>query len=165
MEQGNNYSAFIAYSREDSKWAQWLQRKLESYRVPASIRNRFHDIPDRLNPVFTDVSELSAGLLAEQIHHALERSQYLIVICSQSAAHSKWVDAEIEAFVRLGRTEHIIPFIVSGLPHSNNINEECFPVSLKNITPELLGKEEFNLFRIFKFYLKYFIYNLILLNL
>lgn len=139
MEQGNNYSAFIAYSREDSKWAQWLQRKLESYRVPASIRNRFHDIPDRLNPVFTDVSELSAGLLAEQIHHALERSQYLIVICSQSAAHSKWVDAEIEAFVRLGRTEHIIPFIVSGLPHSNNINEECFPVSLKNITPELLG--------------------------
>lgn len=139
MEKDNKYSAFIAYSREDSKWAQWLQKKLESYRVPDGVGKRYPNNLDRLNSVFTDVSELSAGLLAEQIHNALERSQFLIVICSPSAAHSKWVNAEIEAFVRLGRTKHIIPFIVRGAPYSNNTNEECFPASLKSITPELLG--------------------------
>ena len=138
MESKYKYCAFIAYSREDSKWAQWLQKKIESYRVPASIQKNFENIPDRLNPVFTDVSELSAGLLSEQIHNALERSQFLIVICSPSSARSKWVNWEIEAFVRLGRSERIIPFIVSGTPYSNS-DQECFQASLKNITPELLG--------------------------
>ena len=139
MESKYTYSAFIAYSREDSKWALWLQRKLEFFRIPSSIRKSYQNIPDRLKSVFADVSELSAGLLSEQIHSVLERSQFLIVICSPNSARSKWVSWEIEAFVRLGRFKRIIPFIVSGVPYSNNCVHECFPDSLKRITPELLG--------------------------
>ena len=29
----DNY-AFISYKREDEKWAEWLQRKLEGYKLP-----------------------------------------------------------------------------------------------------------------------------------
>jgi hypothetical protein len=31
------YFAFISYTRADLKWAVWLQKKLESYKVPAAI--------------------------------------------------------------------------------------------------------------------------------
>ena len=139
MEQNYKYSAFIAYSRADAKWAQWLQQKLERFRIPDKIQVPSMNSQKRLNPVFTDVSELSAGLLANEIYNALEKSQYLISICSPNSATSLWVDNEVEAFIKLGRTNRIIPFIVAGKPFSNNPEEECFPQSLKHLSPELLG--------------------------
>ena len=57
------YWAFISYSQHDAKWAQWLHRRLETYRVPdrwlgARIGNR--TIPRRLIPIFRDRDELSS---------------------------------------------------------------------------------------------------------
>lgn len=34
MELNFAYIAFISYKREDKKWAQWLHRKLEHYKLP-----------------------------------------------------------------------------------------------------------------------------------
>ena len=39
--QYTNY-AFISYKREDEKWAKWLQRKLESYKLPVVIREEIN---------------------------------------------------------------------------------------------------------------------------
>ena len=31
------YKAFISYSHADEKWARWLQRSLENYKVPSEF--------------------------------------------------------------------------------------------------------------------------------
>lgn len=134
------YFAFISYKREDVKWATWLQRKLENYRLPSSMNGRT-DLPRHIRPVFRDVSELSSGVLAEEIRSALRHSRYLIVICSPNAAQSEWVDREIESFMESGRADRIIPLIVEGTPHADNPAEECYPMALRQLPyeKELLG--------------------------
>lgn len=121
------YYAFISYKSEDVEWAIWLQHELEHYHLPASYNGRT-DIRKELRPVFRDVDELAAGNLTEQIRHALENSQNLIVVCSPKAAASTWVNQEVETFIAFGRTEHIYPFIVEG-----NSPGEFFPVALRNL--------------------------------
>ena len=100
------YWAFISYSHRDAKWARWLHKKLETYRIPgewlgAPIGDR--PIPRRLFPIFRDRDELaSAGNLSDRIREALEASHALIVICSPSAATSPWVNEEVRTFKALG---------------------------------------------------------------
>ena len=36
--------AFISYKREDEKWAKWLQKKLELYKLPTEIRKQNPDL-------------------------------------------------------------------------------------------------------------------------
>ena len=60
---GFRYSAFISYSREDERWAKWLQSALESYRIPRRLigtKTAFGTLARRLPPVFRDRSDLSA---------------------------------------------------------------------------------------------------------
>lgn len=138
--QYKNY-AFISYKREDEKWAKWLQRKLENYKLPSVIRKESLNMPKYIRPVFRDKTDLTGGVLAAQLHNELQRSKYLIVICSPNSAQSTWVNKEAAAFIEEGRTEHIIPFIVGGIPHAEDPKEECFPEVLRNIPQEqeLLG--------------------------
>ena len=140
VRQYKNY-AFISYKREDEKWAKWLQRKLESYKLPSVIRKESFNIPKYIRPVFRDKTDLSGGVLTEQLHNELERSKFLIVICSPNSAQSVWVNKEAATFIEEGRTEYIIPFIVAGTPHADNVEDECFPDALRNIPSEqeLLG--------------------------
>ena len=101
------YFAFISYTRKDEKWAKWLQYKLEHYNFPVKI-GKDPSIPKKIRPIFKDTSELSGGVLSEELNKALIDSRYLIVICSPQAAKSTWVDKEIETFVDLGRSKRII---------------------------------------------------------
>lgn len=57
------YLAFISYKREDEKWAKWLQRKLEHYKLPTSIRKADPSLPERVRPVFKDTTDLAGGVL------------------------------------------------------------------------------------------------------
>lgn len=141
MERQYKNYAFISYKREDEKWAKWLQRKLENYKLPSVIRKESLNMPKYIRPIFRDKTDLSGGILTEQLHNELERSKYLIVICSPSSAQSTWVNKEAQTFIDEGRTEYIIPFIVEGVPHAENSQDECFPEVLRNIPSEqeLLG--------------------------
>lgn len=141
MEKSGEYFAFISYKREDENWAKWLQYKLEHYRIPIKVRKENPQLPQAIRPVFKDNSELAAGVLEEEIHEALVNSKYLIVICSPRAAQSKWVGKEVQAFIDMGRSEKIIPFIIGGTPYSIVPEEECFPMALLNLPKEqeLLG--------------------------
>lgn len=140
MEQMKKYFAFISYKREDEEWAKWLQHKLEHYKLPSNLNGR-SDLPKEIRPIFRDKSDLAGGVLAEEINDALENSQYLIVICSPHAAHSEWVSKEVKAFIDMGRSDKIIPFIIGGTAHAQNPEEECFPVTLREMPAdqELLG--------------------------
>lgn len=140
MEQMKKYFAFISYKRDDEQWAKWLQHKLEHYKLPSNLNGRT-DLPREIRPIFRDKSDLAGGVLAEEINNALENSKYLIVICSPRAAQSEWVSKEVRTFIELGRTDKIIPFIIGGTAHSENPEDECFPLALQELPAEqeLLG--------------------------
>jgi eukaryotic-like serine/threonine-protein kinase len=75
-------------------------------------------VPERVAPIFRDREELaSATDLGTVINEALRLSACQIVICSPSAARSKWVNEEILALKRLGREDRIFCLIVAGEPH------------------------------------------------
>ena len=134
------YFAFISYKREDQKWAQWLQEKLEHYKLPTNLNGKT-DLPKEIRPVFRDKSELAAGVLAHEIHRALEQSKYLILICSRNAARSEWVNKEVQTFIDMGRTDLIIPFIIEDTTNPAITVEDCFPRAIKDLPSdkELLG--------------------------
>ena len=142
MDTPKSYYAFISYKREDEQWAEWLQHKLEHYRLPANLNGRT-DLPREIRPVFKDTSELIPGNLPRQIREALEMSRYLIVICSPRSAASEWVNREVEAFIGMGRNEQIIPFIIEGKPFADDAGDECFPLALRALPSEqeLLGAD------------------------
>ena len=129
-----SYRAFISYSHEDEHWARWLQRALESYRVPKSLvgkQGSFGHIPARLTPVFRDRVDLSPGAdLTKSLSHELAASETLVVICSPAAARSRWVNEEIMAFKALGRADRIYALIVDGDPQAMDRAERCFPEAL-----------------------------------
>jgi len=92
-------------------------------------------VPKRLVPVFRDREELaSATDLGTVINEALRLSGCQIVICSPSAARSRWVNEEILAFKRLGREDRIFCLIVDGEPNASDDparTDECFPPALR----------------------------------
>ena len=133
MGKQKEYYAFISYKREDEKWAKWLQNKLEHYRFPTNLNGRT-DLPKHIRPTFRDVTDLTPGLLSEEIDKALRSSEWLIVICSPRSAKSPWVCKEAQTFIDLGRADHIIPFVIEGTPFSKDSASECYPEALLNLT-------------------------------
>lgn len=127
------YSAFISYSHADEEIAGWLHRRLESYRIPASLAPRGRR---KLGKLFRDRVELSAAHdLGGEIRKALDASDALILLCSPRAARSQYVAEEIRHFKHLGRSKKIFAVIVSGEPHAagkpgRSAEEECFPAAL-----------------------------------
>lgn len=130
------YFAFISYKSQDKKWAKWLQRKLESYSLPTALRKEKPTLPDKIRPVFRDVTDLSGGKLEKEIEKNLNKSKYLIVICSPRSAQSPWVSKEVQHFINQGREGCIIPFIIGGTPYAANPENECFPEGLRQLTGE-----------------------------
>jgi len=133
------YVAFISYTHKDSKWAGRLQRKLEGYRLPSYLRKDKRLLPKQLRPVFRDQTDLGVTHLEKGLREELRDSRHLIVICSPGAAKSEWVNREVQAFIEMGREESIIPFIVQGEPHSKDVERECYPPALRQISGQILG--------------------------
>ena len=136
MRNYQEYFAFISYQRQDEEWADWLQHQLEHYHLPANVIAEHPELPTDIRPLFRDKTELSSGILAQEIRLALENSGFLIVICSPNSAKSEWVDKEVKTFIELERTEKIIPFIIDGQPYDKE--NECYTPTLQN----LRGKEK-----------------------
>jgi tetratricopeptide (TPR) repeat protein len=126
----NHYKAFISYNHADVRWAQWIHRALERYRVPARLVAQHRLAGNRLHPVFRDRDELSSSSsLSAAIQAALQASENLIVVCSPAAAGSRWVNEEIKVFQALGRGERIFCLIVDGDAGA------CFPPALADDEP------------------------------
>lgn len=128
------YRAFLSYSHQDARWAEWLHLKLESYQVPKRLRDTpgaYGAVPERLFPIFRDREELSSsGSLGARLENALARSEALLVVCSPDAARSRWVNAEVRKFIDSGRSERIYCLIVDGEPNTGD-ERECFPPALR----------------------------------
>ena len=139
MEQFK-YFAFISYNAKDTAWGKKLQKKLEHYKMPATLCSEHGWERKPINPVFFAPTDIQPGGLTEELQERLKASKNLIVICSPNSAQSKWVGEEIKFFHSLGRTKNIHFFIVDGTPHSGDPATECFnPVVEKLGLPEILG--------------------------
>ena len=130
MTESRRYRAFISYSHADEAHASWLQRALERYRTPKTLRRSRPDLPARLYPIFRDSAELATSTdLSESIQRAMDDSEALIVICSPAARASHWVNEEIRRFRASGRGARIFCLIVAGSPEPDSA--DCaFPMAL-----------------------------------
>lgn len=134
------YYAFISYSSKDTKWGKKLQRKLEHYRMPASLCSERGWKRKPIKPVFFAPTDIQPGPLSNELKERLKASKNLIVICSPNSAQSEWVGKEIDYFHKLGRDESIHFFIVNGIPNSGSPATECFNPVVKELgLPEILG--------------------------
>jgi len=128
----HKYKAFLSYSHRDKAWADWLHRSLETYKFPKNISEAKSDT---LKPIFRDREELSVSSdLSSRVKEALLHSESLIVICSENAVQSNWVNREIKLFQSLKPVAEIFPVIVSGEPYAERQGveaaKECFPPAL-----------------------------------
>lgn len=142
MEQQKQfkYFAFISYNSKDMEWGKKVQKKLEGYRMPATLCHEHGWERKPIKPVFFAPTDIQPGGLTAELQERLKSSRNLIVICSPNSAKSEWVGKEIEYFHSLGRTSDIHFFIVDGVPHSGNEDTECFnPIVEKLGIPEILG--------------------------
>lgn len=134
------YFAFISYNSKDTEWGKKVQRKLEHYRMPATLCSERGWERNPIKPVFFAPTDIQPGPLSDELKERLKASSNLIVICSPNSAQSDWVGREIEFFHSLGRTKNIHFFIVDGVPHSGDPATECFnPIVEKLGLPEILG--------------------------
>jgi MTH538 TIR-like domain (DUF1863) len=142
-DSGTRYRAFISYSRVDRKVATTLQQRLERYVLPKALRLAQPGLNyDRrpLKPIFRDEDELVPGQdLSARIRHGLRSSEFLIVVCSPSAAISEWVEEEVREFIGLGKRDSILGVIVSGEPGAATRGQvaclECMPPSMREPEP------------------------------
>lgn len=133
------YFAFISYSRRDSRAARWLQSKLEWYRFPSELVEPENRPPHRthLRPIVRDKSDLDVDSkdFWEHIQGKLDRSRFLIVLCSPNSAKSVYVKREIRHFrQRPGRTgaiDHIVPVIFDGSVGTGDDTECLSPALLE----------------------------------
>lgn len=133
------YRAFLSYSHADARWADWLHKALETYRLPPALVGKdvgHGAIPARLAPVFRDRHELAAASdLSAEITEALDEARSLVVLCSPAAAQSRWVDLEVATFKRRHPDRPVLAAIVAGAPGAcdkpGEESEECFPPALR----------------------------------
>jgi len=133
------YYAFLSYSHKDKELAEWLHRELEKFRVPRALAGKLTAngvVPRRLTPIFRDQHDLAAtGDLGGEIKATLAASQFLIVLCSPTAASSRWTNAEIEWFKQTHSEGCVQAAVALGEPFTSEIpgreSEECFPPALR----------------------------------
>ena len=131
MTESTEFAAFISYSHADDRFARWLHRQLESYRVPKHLTRKGGTVPSRIGRVFRDRDDLpAADDLSAVVQAALSASRALIVLCSPDSARSKWVNREIEVFRELYPNRPVLAAIVRGEPGAEDEAENCYPPAL-----------------------------------
>lgn len=143
---------FISYrhtdnSEEDRNWATWLHQTLEVYDIPEDLigttNSRGEIIPERIYPVFRDEVSLPASAdLNFAINEAVDRSKFMIVLCSPRAVQSPYVSFEVIRFKSTGKSDRLMAAILLGEPNASTRSDitedpedvrtlECFPEPLR----------------------------------
>lgn len=132
------YWCFISYRHadnyeQDRNWASWLHQEIERYDVPAelvgTVNERGDTIPERIYPVFRDEDSLPADAnLTNSILGALERSRFMVALCSPRSVLSQYCTQEIHYFKKIGKADRLIAVILAGVP--GKVGDECFCLPL-----------------------------------
>lgn len=140
MERQYKYFAFISYKSDDLNEAWSLKKKLDGYKLPTIFCKQYKKDRKPTHEAFLDKTNIQPGDLTDELRENLDKSHYLIVVCSPSSAKSEYVTAEIEWFTRNGRENEMFLYIIESNPR--NI-EESFNPAIKEVEKrwsELDGK-------------------------
>ena len=121
------YKAFISYRHQspDQDVAKKLHSYIENYAIPSSLRKSLG--VQKMGRVFRDQEELEiSASLGDDIHEALEQSEWLICVCSPRYLESRWCMEELNYFLSLGRRDHVLTILTEGEP------EDVFPEELRS---------------------------------
>ncbi len=111
------YTAFISYRHQppDMEVAQRLHTAIETYRIPAGIRKKTGR--KKMGLVFRDQEELPLSPdLGKDIEDALDRSDWLIAVCSPQYLESSWCLRELEYFIEKKGKDHVLTILTDGEP-------------------------------------------------
>ena len=105
---GSTFYVFVssADNGADRKWASWIARRLENYRIPvAELPNmRQDDETTADTPAIPELFRMVRGEGAESERcRILDDSRYLVVICSPRAAASAIVNNDVRHFCETGK--------------------------------------------------------------
>ncbi len=117
--EGVKYDAFISYRHcePDSFVAENIHKRLENFKLPASVIKKCNMTKTRIERVFRDVEELPlSDNLSDPITNALENSDFLIVIATPRYRESKWCMKEVSTFIKLHGRERILVVLAEGEP-------------------------------------------------
>jgi tetratricopeptide (TPR) repeat protein len=112
-------------------------RPIRCNREPAPVPARACPGPDpgwaplrRQEHAPLDNSAPAGDALPDEAVAALQRSRFLLVLCSPAAAESAFIDAQVRCFQGMGRAARVIPVVVRG--ESGSSVNECLPPSLRS---------------------------------
>ena len=125
------YNAFISYSHAaDGRLAPALQSGLQRFAKPWYRLRALH--------IFRDQTNLSVNpSLWSSIQAALDQSEWFIVLASPEAAASKWVDREIEYWLKQRPLERILLVLTEGTM-TWDAGQRAFDVQKSNAVPPRL---------------------------
>lgn len=122
------YNAFISYSHEaDNKFAPALQYALQMFAKPWYKKRHLE--------IFRDESNLSVSPeLWTNITKALDQSEYLVLLASPASEKSKWVNKEIEYWIKHKSVGTILIVLTEGIMEWDDMNN-CFLNPANNALP------------------------------
>ena len=117
------YLAFISYRTlaRDRTWARWILRDIEEISP-----HKFGRTEEKFR-VFRDEDELSASSsLTASLQDALNQTEHLVVLHSETTLQSRWVQLEIQDFI--SRRRPILIVILSGDENKikNNLSRDAY---------------------------------------
>jgi hypothetical protein len=134
--QTYKFYAFVSHAEggRDEKWARWLQRRLQNYRIPADavLKLRREEKTDGERTYVEPPPEqlsVSREKTPENLPSPANSARYLIVVCSLRGARSDQVDRNVRDFMERGREDSIIPFIIDGEVVESG-EKRCYPPAL-----------------------------------
>lgn len=136
MTSAFEFDAFISYNRNDRAFASRLERDVERFAVPKSLR-----ASRRRLKVFRDTDDMTGTDYGKAIRRHLDASRKLIVVCSPNARESNFVNDEINYFIEGHSPEAVVPVMLEGIPN-NETNDESmytFPPALQEAMGMPLG--------------------------
>ena len=132
------YNAFISYKHAplDIKIAEHVQKQLEHFHVPHNLKGKIQH--EKITRIFRDKDELPiTSDLTETLTNALEKSEYLIVICSTNTKESMWVKREIQTFLKTHTKDKIFTVLCDGEP------QDVIPEELTTGEKEIIDSNGF----------------------
>lgn len=124
------YTAFISYCSVDKRWAHWLKVRLDRF--------SYKNVSDEKHPlryVFLDKYNLGIDPLKNKgLFENLQKSTYLLVVCSPHTPDSEYVKYEIEEFKRIcdkrgdDWRQFVLPVIVG-----TATPQKCLPEQITNV--------------------------------
>jgi WD40 repeat protein len=113
-KQAAHYDAFISYSHAaDAELARVLRDELQGFATPWSPWRWIN--PRRSLRVFRDQASLAADpALWPAIEAALHASDWFVLLASEAAAESPWIDKEVSFWCEHKRTDRILLVLTGG---------------------------------------------------